>query len=439
MTTTDNSTSDPFERWWATTPQSKLELIDGRLIISTLAGSRRIAWYLLRDYGPAMAIPMAAPDLWWEALYQAFNPRPRPSTAEEWATWADTVEHDPEPPPAGPHGSVAHRHVFSLLQMGLHRFAEVSGSGHSLGRDFVMRLGEDGLTPDLLFVGRSSLARLHNSYFDGPPSLVIEITLEGSEEQDRVLKRRLYEQAGIPEYWLVEAAVEEVLFLRLGEDGRYHPAVADDQAVYRSTAVPDLALSLAHLWTMNETDWDQPCLPFLPPLHKEDGSWPERRRDDELGWDSLPFAPRVGLQPVPIEFAEYISWGPEAKFEYLGGGLVIGGDEGSRRCLGMLLMTLGLVEVVKLATPREWVAFLNQEPYQALVQERTEALMAQARYESQNWSGDHSCVIGEIPQIPSVSVYEGTLEESQRALRAAVRNWVLLRIARRLDPSDIDQ
>jgi hypothetical protein len=127
----------------------------------------------------------------------------------------------------------------------------------------------------------------------------------------------------------------------------------------------------------------------------------------------LPFAPWIGLQPVSIRFAEFLSWCPEAKFEDLGGGLSIGSHEGSRRCLGMLLMTLGLVEAVKLATPRVWVTFLCQELYQDDVQERTEAILAEARYESHGSGDDHSYVVGEILQIRSVTVYEDTLAEAE--------------------------
>jgi len=157
-----------------------LELIDGQFIIGTMAGSRRVAWYLLHDYGPAMALPLASSDLWWTALRQAFDPQPVPRTPEEWADWAATSDCDPEPPPAGPYGSIAHRRVYELLQHGLHYFAEVSGVGQSLGRGFVIRLGEHGLTPDLLFVDRTGLVNLHEYYLDGPPSLALEITLEGS-------------------------------------------------------------------------------------------------------------------------------------------------------------------------------------------------------------------------------------------------------------------
>ena len=44
-----------------------------------------------------------------------------------------------------------------------------------------------------------------------------------------------------------------------------------------------------------------------------------------------------------------------------GGGMIIGGREGSRHVLGLLLMTLGLVDVVRLAHPREWGGALGEE------------------------------------------------------------------------------
>jgi Uma2 family endonuclease len=432
---TNDVRDDQIERWWARTPENKLELIDGRLIVSTLAGSRFITRYLLRDYGPAMALPLAPAEVWWKALRQAFDPHPVPPTPEEWVAWAMTVEYDPEPPPAGPYGTLEHRRTYDLLSSGLRYFGDVGGLGRALGRDFVIRLGENGLTPDLLFADRATLANLHEYYLDGPPQLVIEITLPGSAEQDRSLKRRLYEQAGIAEYWLIEAAEQQAVFLRLGDDGRYHPAAEEPTGVYHSAAVPELALSLPHLWTMKERARDQSCLPFLPPPRREEDLPPlEHSYDpDELGWDFLPYAPRVGLEPVPIRFEEFISWCPQAKFEDMGG-LWIGGSEGSRRCMGMLLMTLGLVEAVKLATPREWVAFLHKEPYRALVEKHTEALMAQAEYEPGRFR-DESYVYGRIPERFDLSATGDTLEECRDSLTETVSNQVLLRLVRGEDPT----
>lgn len=425
---------DWIEQWWARTPENKLELIDGQFIISTLPGSRRIAWMLLDDYGPAIALPMAPPDLWWTALAQAFDPQPRPQTPEEWAAWAATFEHDPEPPPAGPYGTLEHRRIYELLQRGLY-FLSGSGLGRGLGRDFVIRLGENALTPDLLFVDPSRLANLHRYYLDGPPSVAIEITLEGRGEQERGLKLRLYEEAGIPEYWLIESASQQALFFRLNADGRYEQAEADSEGVYRSTAVPGMALSLPHLWTMDATHWDPAGLPFLPPPEGNDAPYLlYDSGEGGLGWDSLPFAPRVDLQPVPIRFEEFASWCPEAKFESIGG-LWIGGSEGSRRSMGMLLMTLGLVEAVKLATPRDWVTFLHPEPYQDLVRTHTDALMARAEFEPAQMFDEHY-VYGRLPDHWGLSAVGEDADECRRSLTQKVRDWVLLRIARGEEPSE---
>ena len=51
-------------------------------------------------------------------------------------------------------------------------------------------------------------------------------------------------------------------------------------------------------------------------------------------------------------------WCPEAKFEFVNGRPDIGGREGIKGLAGMLMMTFGLAEVVKLAHPRDWVAAL---------------------------------------------------------------------------------
>lgn len=426
----NNLQDDPFERWWATTPESKLELIDGQLIIGTLRGSRRVLWYLLNDYGPALALPLAPADLWWAALDRAFGPLLGLHSPEEWIEWTVDFEYHPEPRSAGPHGSVAHRRAYELLQHGLYHFAGTSGLGRMLGRDFVVRLGENGLTPNLLFIDLARLANLHEYYLDGPPALVIEITLEGSANQDRILKRRLYEQASIPEYWLIEADAQQILFWQLGADGRYHQVASDQQEIYHSATVHGLALSIPHLWTMEQANWGQPWLPFLPATHTDTRPRPQRQPDPNER-DSLPFAPRVGLQPVPIRFDEFISWCPEAKFEHYGGGMVIASHEGSRRVIGLLLMTLGLVDVVQWTHPREWVTFLYKAPYQAVVEQQTEALMRQAQYRSHELGHGQIYVHGEISQLPDVSAGGETLAECQQNLAETVSNWVLLRIARR--------
>ncbi|MBI3970819.1 MAG: Uma2 family endonuclease [Chloroflexi bacterium] len=219
-------------------------------------------------------------------------------------------------------------------------------------------MGEQGLTPDLLVTDRDRLARLREYYLDGPPSVAIEITLEETAQQDLGVQRELYERGGVPEYWVIEPEVQRASFWLLGADGRYRQVFPDSDQTYRSAAVSQLALSLPNLWTMDDTDWHQPWLPFMPVTQCDPLPPLSRQSPGELGWDALPFAPRVELHPVRIRFEEYISWCPEAKFEAYDGRMVIGSAEGTRRVMGMPMMTFGLPEVVKLAHPKDWMRFL---------------------------------------------------------------------------------
>lgn len=67
----------------------------------------------------------------------------------------------------------------------------------------------------------------------GAPELVIEILSESSRRTDRLTKFRLYQQAGVQEYWIVDPQTQVVLVHNL-EDGRY-----DSPAVYgRTDSVP---------------------------------------------------------------------------------------------------------------------------------------------------------------------------------------------------------
>jgi Uma2 family endonuclease len=57
--------------------------------------------------------------------------------------------------------------------------------------------------PDLCVIPRPATAQVH--WRDvGLPRLVIEILSRSTAARDRVVKRRLYQGAGIPEYWIVD-------------------------------------------------------------------------------------------------------------------------------------------------------------------------------------------------------------------------------------------
>jgi Uma2 family endonuclease len=59
----------------------------------------------------------------------------------------------------------------------------------------------------------------------GAPDLIIEILSPGNNKKDLKLKYELYEEAGVPEYWVVFPIEESILVFLLNENNKYNGAI----------------------------------------------------------------------------------------------------------------------------------------------------------------------------------------------------------------------
>jgi Uma2 family endonuclease len=305
-------------------------------------------------------LSLAPLETWWDALRAVLQPPSHLRSAQAWMAWAAQLPDTSAIAAAGPHFTWMHARVAALLRTSLDAATDDGALGLSIGRGFVMRLGDNGLTPDLLLIGTEQLHRVHEMYLDGPADLLIEITLPGHERDETVLRRRAYAAGGVPEYWIVDPVARTMTFLRLA-DGTYHeqPLMADGS--YRPAHLPGLVCVPDRLWDrLSQPDqrWSRSnCGVFeVVPLASAGlaPSWDTSIADDS----SLPFAPVIGRQPRPISFEQYIAWCPEAKFERIHRRIEIGHWQGTRNVLGLLLLTFGLDAAVSLLHPRTWVAGL---------------------------------------------------------------------------------
>lgn len=80
--------------------------------------------------------------------------------------------------------------------------------------------GGHRVEPDLIVVPDASVAEKR---LVGPALLVVEIVSPGSTVNDRVTKRAVYAEAGVPAYWIVDTRAGNLLALRLGSAGEYEP------------------------------------------------------------------------------------------------------------------------------------------------------------------------------------------------------------------------
>ena len=118
-------------------------------------------------------------------------------------------------------------------------FAEARGiSGDVLFSRFAFRLSEfSAPEPDVAYVCPERVGLVEEGCMRGGPDIAVEVVSRESRHRDYDLKRRLYEEAGVAEYWIIDPIQKRVEFLLL-EEGRYQLAPLKQNRLFRSRALP---------------------------------------------------------------------------------------------------------------------------------------------------------------------------------------------------------
>lgn len=370
-----------FCRW----PEIRLELVNGQFLVGgTIEGT----WWLLKEallgWGLDAAIAFAPLDLWWEALRQAYGVDCHSDA--DWLAWADSLPlsgdyRDASVQPLGSKYTGEHRWIRDYLQTTFWSAVGRSGLGKCSGPNYGMQIGPDTmLTPDLVMLTVQQLKQniFHDYFVEVPAHLVVEVLLPEQYEVDEEIRRAIYEQAQVKHYWTVDPVEKQFQFWQWTPEG-YNLGQLDPDGCYRK--VDGLSFSPEIFWLGYEKDVS-PFTQKLPAVtaEKQSRSWKiERTPGIELSYGSVPFWPTVGLVPQSISVEQFVSWCPETKLEGPPFPLV-GGETGTRNAIAMSLMSLGLVETVKLVAGYEWVRWLRQASYdQQEDAQRRETWWQQAR------------------------------------------------------------
>ncbi|OAT79856.1 Uma2 family endonuclease [Desulfotomaculum copahuensis] len=164
---------------------------------------------------------------------------------DTWAEWVDGEVVLLTP------AALKHQRIARFLLFLLGAYAGKFECGEVLPAPFLVRLPQTlrrGREPDILYVGNEKLPLLKETYLDGAPDLIVEITSPESLTRDREEKYVEYEAAGVREYWLIDPDRQQAEFYRLGSNGRYHLHTADDQGDYHAAVLPGFRLQVNWLW-----------------------------------------------------------------------------------------------------------------------------------------------------------------------------------------------
>jgi Uma2 family endonuclease len=154
-------------------------------------------------------------------------------------------EHYVTPSPA-----TIHQQLVGRLHLALGNWLQ----NHPIGEVFfapfdVVLSRHDVVEPDLLVVLSDQTDIVTPAHVRGTPALVVEVLSPGTRRRDTGLKRRLYDRAGVREYWIVDPDERTVTVWRRPIDG---PFTADaplrDTDVISSAVMPGFSLGLDGLF-----------------------------------------------------------------------------------------------------------------------------------------------------------------------------------------------
>ena len=104
-----------------------------------------------------------------------------------------------------------HQKVSGSLLVSLGTHLQKSKGGQVLAAPMDVVLSDlDVVQPDLLFISQARSSILTEKNIQGAPDLLVEILSDSTRKTDEIIKRKLYEQHRVSEYWIIDPELETV-------------------------------------------------------------------------------------------------------------------------------------------------------------------------------------------------------------------------------------
>ena len=115
-----------------------------------------------------------------------------------------------------------HQYAQSELFYKMMHHVSVNGVGRVFASPTAVLLAEySAPQPDLVFLSKEKMSLFDPQWgIKGAPDIMVEIVSPTSYKRDHLLKKELYAEYGIPEYWIVDPYYHSVEVFVL-QDGRY--------------------------------------------------------------------------------------------------------------------------------------------------------------------------------------------------------------------------
>ena len=142
-----------------------------------------------------------------------------------------------------PQHQAASRHIkFQLYEQ-----LELKDLGEVINAPIDVQFSDtDVVQPDIVVVLKQNRI-ITTTKVKGVPDLVVEILSPSNRKYDQQLKKQLYEQNAVPEYWIVDPENQTVDQLKLNSEGRYESTAQTASIAFVSAEVT-ATVDLNRVW-----------------------------------------------------------------------------------------------------------------------------------------------------------------------------------------------
>lgn len=142
-----------------------------------------------------------------------------------------------------------HQDILGKLFYTLKKFVEEN----AFGRVYIAPLDvyfteTDTYQPDIIFISKDRLSIIGEKKIEGPPDLIIEILSPATAYYDLRLKKDVYEQSGVKEYWIVDP-IQKTMEIFVNKASRFEPvSSARREGEVNSEILKGLSMSLKEIF-----------------------------------------------------------------------------------------------------------------------------------------------------------------------------------------------
>lgn len=113
-----------------------------------------------------------------------------------------------------------HQTISMNISHTLKKFVKENNLGIVLYAPFDVVLSEtDVVQPDIIFISRERIELITEKNLRGAPDIAIEILSKKTRERDKLVKKRLYMDHGVKEFWIVDPDKRTIEIMVLKETG----------------------------------------------------------------------------------------------------------------------------------------------------------------------------------------------------------------------------